>query len=167
MPKVSKRFCIGNNISPFSFKNSCKLYIFMIRILVFVCAISWMLHWVLIAEDIWIESDVTKHHPSLEKYKPKLQWGITSYHHSEWPSSKNLQTTTTGEGVKEREPSCTIGGKVNWFSHYGVQYGGFFKNLGIKLPSNPIIPLLGRYPEETVWKSANYPNVHCSTIYSI
>ena len=29
--------------------------------------------------------------------------------------SKNLQTRSAGEGVEEREPSCTVGGNVNWF----------------------------------------------------
>ena len=33
---------------------------------------------------------------------------------SEWPSSKNLQTINAGEGVEKREPSCTVGGNVNW-----------------------------------------------------
>ena len=32
---------------------------------------------------------------------------------SGWPSSKNLQTTSAGEGVEKREPSCTVGGNVN------------------------------------------------------
>ena len=57
----------------------------------------------------------------------KLQWGITS-HQSEWPSSKNLQTINAGESVEKREPSCTVGGDVNWYSHYGEQYGGSLKN---------------------------------------
>ena len=30
-----------------------------------------------------------------------------------WPSSKNLQKINAGEGVKKREPSCTVGGNVN------------------------------------------------------
>ena len=29
------------------------------------------------------------------------------------PSSKNLQTINSGEGVEKREPSCTVGGNVN------------------------------------------------------
>ena len=29
------------------------------------------------------------------------------------PSSKNLQTINAGEGVEKREPSYTVGGKVN------------------------------------------------------
>ena len=57
----------------------------------------------------------------------KPQWGITS-HRSEWPSSKNVQTIHAGEGVEKREPSCTVGGNVNWYSHYGEQYGSSLKN---------------------------------------
>ena len=52
---------------------------------------------------------------------------ITS-HQSEWPSSKNPQTINAREGVQRREPSCTNGGNVNWYSHYGEQYGGSSKN---------------------------------------
>ena len=57
----------------------------------------------------------------------RLLWGITS-HQSEWPSSKNLQTINAGEGVEKRGSSCTVGGNVNWYYHYGEQYGGFLKN---------------------------------------
>ena len=32
---------------------------------------------------------------------------------SEWPSSRNLPRINAGDIVKEREPSCTIGGNVN------------------------------------------------------
>ena len=43
------------------------------------------------------------------------------------PTSKNghhlsLQTNA-GEAVEEREPSYTVGGNANWYSHYGEQYG--------------------------------------------
>ena len=34
----------------------------------------------------------------------------------------SLQTIKAGEGVEKREPSCTVGGNVNWYSHYGRQY---------------------------------------------
>ena len=43
------------------------------------------------------------------------------------PSSKNLHTINAGEDVEKREPSCTDGGKVNWYSHYGRQYGDSIK----------------------------------------
>ena len=41
---------------------------------------------------------------------------------------KSLQTVNAGEGVEKRELSCTVGGNVNWYSHYGEQYGESFKN---------------------------------------
>ena len=59
--------------------------------------------------------------------KIKLQWDITP-HLLAWPSSKSLQTINAGEGMEKREPSCTVGGNVNWYNHYGGQYGDFFKN---------------------------------------
>jgi len=31
--------------------------------------------------------------------------------------------------VEKREPSCTAGGNVNWYNHYGKQYGGTSENL--------------------------------------
>ena len=43
-------------------------------------------------------------------------------------SSENLQTTNAAEGVEKREPSYTVGGNVNRYSHYGEQYGGSLKN---------------------------------------
>ena len=62
-------------------------------------------------------------HPSLlEKCKLKLQWDITS-HLSQWPSSKSLQTINAGKGVEKREPFCTFGGNVNWYSHCEKRYG--------------------------------------------
>ena len=41
---------------------------------------------------------------------------------------KNSTTINAGEGVEKREPSYTIGGNVNRYSHYGEQYGGSLKN---------------------------------------
>ena len=52
---------------------------------------------------------------------------ITS-HCSEWPSSKGLQTINVGEDVEKREPSYTVFGNVNWYSHYENQYGDSLKN---------------------------------------
>ena len=44
-------------------------------------------------------------------------------------SLKSPQITNAGEGVKKREPSYTVGGNVNWCSHYGEQYGGDRKSV--------------------------------------
>jgi len=38
------------------------------------------------------------------------------------------QITNAGGGVEEREPSCTVGGNVSWYNHYGEQYGGTLEN---------------------------------------
>ena len=42
----------------------------------------------------------------------------------------------------------------------------FLKKLGIKPPYDPVIPLLGIYPEETKIERHIYLIVHCSTIYN-
>ena len=47
-----------------------------------------------------------QHLSLLEKYKSKLQRGITSYQ-SEWPLPKNLQPIKAGEDVEKRELSYT------------------------------------------------------------
>ena len=51
--------------------------------------------------------------------------------------------------MEKRERSCTVGGSVNGYSHYGRRYGDSLKKLGIKLPYDPEIPLLVIYPEES------------------
>ena len=43
----------------------------------------------------------------------------------------------------------------------------FLKKLGIKVPYDPAIPLLGMYPEKAIiQKDMCTPNVYCSTIYN-
>ena len=58
-------------------------------------------------------------------------------------------TVNSGEDVEKREPSYTVDGNANWYSHYGEQCGDSLKNLEKKLPYDPAIPLLGIYTEET------------------
>ena len=38
------------------------------------------------------------------------------------------QITNAGEGVEKRVPSYTVGKNVNWYNHYGKQYGGASEN---------------------------------------
>ena len=40
---------------------------------------------------------------------------------------KSLQIINAGEGVEKREYSCTVGGNVNLYIHYGRWYGDSFK----------------------------------------
>ena len=35
--------------------------------------------------------------------------------------SKRQEIINACENVEKREPSCTVGGNVNWYSHYGEQ----------------------------------------------
>ena len=41
---------------------------------------------------------------------------------------KYPQTISVGEGMERREPSYTVGGNVNWYSHCGEQHGDSLKN---------------------------------------
>ena len=41
---------------------------------------------------------------------------------------QSLQTINAGEGVEKKEPSYTVGGNANWYSHYGEQCGDSLKN---------------------------------------
>ena len=44
--------------------------------------------------------------------------------------------------MEVREPSYTVGRKVNWYNHYGEQYGESLKKLKIELSYDPAIPHL-------------------------
>ena len=52
--------------------------------------------------------------------------------------------------MEKRHPSCPVGGNVNGYSHYGEQYGDFFKKLRRELLHDPTIPLLGIYPDTNI-----------------
>ena len=47
---------------------------------------------------------------------------------SEWLLSESLQTINAGEDVEKREPSYTVDGNANYYSHYGEQCGDSLKN---------------------------------------
>ena len=36
---------------------------------------------------------------------------------------KKSKTVNAGECMEQREPSCTVGGNVNWYIQYGQQNG--------------------------------------------
>ena len=126
------------------------------------------LNWHFSKDDIQMANNTwrdAQHRSSLEKCKSKLQWDITLYW-SEWPSSKSLQTINAGGSVEKRECSCTVGGNVNWYSHYGRRYGESLKtsNKATTWPSNPT-PRHIPWGNQN-WKRLMYPIVHCSTIYN-
>ena len=41
--------------------------------------------------------------------------------------TKKIYKLNAGEDVEKKEDSYTVGGKVNWYSHYGEQYRGSLK----------------------------------------
>ena len=41
---------------------------------------------------------------------------------------KNSTNKKNWRGCEEKECSCTVGGNVNWYSHYGEKHGDSFKN---------------------------------------
>ena len=55
----------------------------------------------------------------------------TTSHLLEWLLSQRQEIRSVGEDVEKREPSCTVGGNVNWYrnwySHCIKQYGGCSK----------------------------------------
>ena len=57
--------------------------------------------------------------------KTTMRYHLTQ---SEWMLSKSLQTINAGEGVEKREPSYTVGGNANYYSHCGEQCGDSLTN---------------------------------------
>ena len=45
-----------------------------------------------------------------------------------WQLSVRQEITHRGQNVEEREPLNTVGGNINWNSHYGKCYGNDSKN---------------------------------------
>ena len=58
---------------------------------------------------------------------------------SQHSQKKRRQTiTSVGEDVEESEPSCTVGGDVNWCSHYGKRNEVFSKKKIMKYNCNMV-----------------------------
>ena len=39
--------------------------------------------------------------------------------------AKKTRNNNTGADVEKRENLCTVGGNINWFSHFGKPYGSY------------------------------------------
>ena len=66
-------------------------------------------------------------------------------------SIKSLQIKNDGEVVEKREPSYTVGRNVNWYSHYGEQYGSSLKKQE-ESHHMTLKSYLGKYPEKTIFQ---------------
>ena len=95
--------------------------------------------------------------------KTTLRYCLTP---ARWLSSQDPQMINAGEGVERWEPSNTIGGNVNWYSHYGYQYEGFLKskNTVTLWPCSPTSRQRTR--EKHGLKGYMHPSVHCGTVYN-
>ena len=89
-----------------------------------------------------------QHRSLLEKCKSKSQWDITS-HGSEWPSSKKSTKSKSWRGCGEKGMLLHCLWECKLIQPLWKTIWRYLKKLGIKLPYNPAIPLLGIYPEET------------------
>ena len=66
----------------------------------------------------------------------------------------------------KREPSHTVGGNVNWYSHYGKKYGGSSTKTKIELPYDPAIPLLSMYWDKTIIRKDTRTPVFIATLFT-
>ena len=69
--------------------------------------------------------------------------------------------------MEKREPSYTVGGNVNWCSHYREQYGGSLKKLKIELPYDIAISLLGIYTEKTIIQKVTCNPMFIAALFTI
>jgi len=46
-----------------------------------------------------------------------------------FPQSKSSKRESMCERLSQGKPSYTVGGDINWYNHYGEEYGGSLKKL--------------------------------------
>ena len=69
--------------------------------------------------------------------------------------------------MEKKETSYTVGGNVNWYSHYGEQYGGSLEKVKIELPYDPAIPLPSIYPEETIIRKDTFTPMFIAALFTV
>ena len=68
--------------------------------------------------------------------------------------------------MKKQEPSCIVGGNVNWYNHYGKQYGGSSENYKYKTLYDPAILLLGMYPDKTIIQKNTHTPMFTAALFT-
>ena len=68
----------------------------------------------------------------------------------------------------EKVTLCTVGGNVNWYSHYGIPYGGSskIKNRTVIWSSDSTPGYISKEYENTNLKRYMHPNIHSSILYN-
>ena len=69
--------------------------------------------------------------------------------------------------MEKREPSCTVGGSVSWYNHYGQLLWKYLRKLYIKLSYDASIPLLGIYPEKTFLEKDTCTRMFIAALFTI
>jgi hypothetical protein len=82
-------------------------------------------------------------------------------HTSEWLRSKTQELSHAVEDVGQGKHSSIAGASVNWYNHLGNQFGIFLRKLGIVVPQDQAIPLLGIYCKD----APIYHKDTCSTMF--
>ena len=70
-------------------------------------------------------------------------------------------------GCGERVPSFTVYGNINWYNHYGKEYGDNLRNLYIELPYDSAIPLFGIYPDKTFLEKDTCTRMFIAALFTI
>lgn len=78
----------------------------------------------------------------------KIQIESTTSHLSEWLSSTGRITTSVGENVGTKEPSCTVGGKL--LQPLWKTIWWFLRKPRMELPYDPAILLWGIFPPKNL-----------------
>ena len=95
---------------------------------------------------------------SMLKWKLKLQWDTTS-HLSEQSSLKNLSIEK-----RDHPPYCWQ--KCKLVQPLWKAVRRFLKKLNIKLPYNPVIPLLCTYPEKTTLQTDTLTPIFRAAVFT-
>ena len=75
----------------------------------------------------------------------EMQIKTMRYHFTPVRKAIIKKSSNSREGMEKRESSYTVGRNINWYIHYGKQYGGFLKELKTELPYDLATPILGIY----------------------
>ena len=82
------------------------------------------------------------------------------YRTTKYLKFKNVIPQDTIENAEKMLHSYLAGGNINYFSHYGEEYGDFPKVLKVELPYGLVIPLLSTYPNKSIIQSLIQMKVH-------
>ena len=80
---------------------------------------------------------------------------------------KSLQAINAGEGVEKREPSYTVGGNANQYSHYGEQCGDSLKSWKQNCHTTQQSHCWAHTPRKPELKETRVPQCssqHCSSL---